>query len=101
MTISLTFTTLLPLILTSKFVYGIFQARRDSIIHAIASNRFGAILLQALWFAWCEDAHLLHHNVENLPREDNIHIEITPAQARILTHNAQTVQDLEDYYSFR
>ncbi|KAF9461497.1 hypothetical protein BDZ94DRAFT_1310514 [Collybia nuda] len=99
---STTFAALLPLISTSKFVYGVFQSRRESIVHAIALNQLGDILPQALRLARYEDAHLLQRNVEDLPKEEDIYAQaITPSEARILAHNAQTVQELEDCYSFR
>lgn len=102
LSISPTFATLLPLILTSKFVYGVFRARRETIVHAVASNHLGAVLPQALRLARCEDARLLQRNVEDLPKEEDIYArEITTSQARIMVRNAQTVQELEDYYSFR
>lgn len=80
-------------ILSSKFVYSIFQCRKTSILGPVAHNQFGPNLPQAMWLVrYLGGTHFSGFGQD---------FTITRAQIRILRHHASIVRALEDIYSWQ
>ncbi|KAF9240240.1 hypothetical protein BU15DRAFT_74155 [Melanogaster broomeanus] len=103
--------TLESFVLSSKFVYHVFQARRISVLRTVISNHLGPVLPQAVrllkvmvdiesyWQGWLAPLPL-----SKLPKESDFSlndISLTPREARMLVVNHDVVQELESLYSWR
>jgi hypothetical protein len=98
-------------VLSSKFIYDVFQTRRISVLRAVVSNHLGPVVPQAMrllkvmvdakfyWHGWLAPVPL-----SKLPKEDDFlpdNFTLTVREARILAANHDTVQELESLYSWR
>lgn len=89
-------------ILTSKFIYRVFQARNDSIVHAVVSNQIGDVLPQALRLSRCENDSLRQRDAKELPKEGTMSLQpINHNEVETLVRNYKVVQALEDHFSWR
>ncbi|KAF8551935.1 hypothetical protein OG21DRAFT_1512091 [Imleria badia] len=100
-------------VLSSKFVYNVFNARRASVLRAVVSNHLGPATPSAMrlvkvmmdvdsyWRGW-----LAPLPVTKLPREDyfqpnGLYTIVTTREAHMLVTNHDVVRELESLYSWR
>lgn len=100
-------------VLSSKFVYNVFNTRRTSILCAVVSNHLGPatppamrllkvmIDVNAYWHGW-----LAPLPVTKLPREEDFQphdprVIVTMREARMLATHHDVVRELESLYSWR
>ncbi|KIJ64403.1 hypothetical protein HYDPIDRAFT_111714 [Hydnomerulius pinastri MD-312] len=97
------FQSLENFVLSSKFVYDVFQYRSSSIFRAVARNQIGSALPQALRLMKCITGKLGLRPVEELFQEADFapQYNVSPAEARMLADNASVVKALEDVFSWR
>ena len=100
-------------VLSSKFVYDVFNNRRASVLRAVVSNHLGPATPSAMrllkvmmdvnscWRGW-----LAPLPATKLPREEDLQPNdlctiITMREARMLATNHDVVRELESLYSWR
>lgn len=105
--------TLESFVLSSKFVYNVFDTRRASVLCAVVSNHLGPATSPAMrllkvmmdvdsyWHGW-----LAPLAVNKLPREEDfqpnvLRTNLTMREAHMLATNHGIVQELESLYSWR
>ena len=105
--------TLDSFVLSSKFVYNVFNSRRASVLRAVVSNHLGPATPSAMrilkltmdidsyWRGW-----LAPLPVTKLPREEDFQPNdlctiVTMREARMLATNHDVVRELESLYSWR
>ena len=105
--------TLESFVLSSKFVYNVFNTHRASVLRAVVFNYLGPatppamrllkvmIDVDSYWHGW-----LAPLPVAKLPREDDFRPNglctiVTIQEARTLSNNHDIVRELESLYSWR
>lgn len=101
--------TLESFVLSSKFVYNVFNTRRASVLRAVVSNHLGPVIppamrllkvmmnIDAYWHGW-----LAPLPVARLPKEeDDLVTIVTMREAHILAANHDVVREFESLYSWR
>ncbi|KAH7885549.1 hypothetical protein F5I97DRAFT_1410341 [Phlebopus sp. FC_14] len=97
-------------VLSSKFVYDVFQSHRTCVLKAVVSNHLGPVVPQAMclvkvmvdvrayWHGW-----LAPVAINKLPKESDFRHDfiVTMREAHIIADNHDVVQELEGLYSWR